>query len=77
MKTETLCASVSPVQKGLVVTDMAKKSGAEMGFEPDQIPGAISPEQCGNEYADLIVKATRAEHGGKFWGQGMAEPIPW
>lgn len=56
---------------------MARKTAGEMGFQPEKIPGAISAEQCGNEYADLIVKATRAEHGGKFWAQGFAEPIPW
>jgi hypothetical protein len=55
---------------------MARKTAAEMGFEPEQL-GAITPEQCGDEYAELIVKATRAEHGGKFWAQGFKEPIPW
>jgi hypothetical protein len=37
----------------------------------------ISPEQSGAEYADLIVKATRAENGGKFLGQGVEGPLPW
>lgn len=55
------------------MTDMNTKSGIDMsGF-----PNAISPEQSGAEFADLIVKATRAEHGGKFLGQGSDGPLPW
>jgi norsolorinic acid ketoreductase len=52
---------------------MNTKSGIDMsGF-----PAAISPEQSAAEFADLIVKATRAEDGGKFLGQGSEEPLPW
>ena len=62
-----------PLEIGLVLTDMNTKSGVDVsGF-----PGAISPEQGGAEFADLIVKATRAEHGGKFFGQGTEGPLPW
>ena len=42
-----------------------------------EYPGAITPEQSGAEYADLIIKATRGEQGGKFWGQGSERPLPW
>jgi hypothetical protein len=57
---------------------MVRKTAAEMGIKPEELlVGAISGEQCGEEYADWISKATRAEHGGKFWGQGFAEPVPW
>ena len=37
----------------------------------------ITPEQCADEYVDLIMRSTRAEHGGRFWGQGWDEPLPW
>jgi norsolorinic acid ketoreductase len=61
------------LETGLVATDMNTKSGIDMsGF-----PAAISPEQSAAEFADLIVKATRAEDGGKFLGQGSEEPLPW
>ncbi|KAI5451651.1 hypothetical protein NCC49_001632 [Naganishia albida] len=76
-QTEKAGAVVIPYHPGLVVTDMARKTASEFGLTPDQMPGSISPEQCAEEYAELIVKATRDEHGGKFWGQGFAEPIPW
>lgn len=57
---------------------MVRNTASDMGLTPEELlPGAISPEQCASEYADLIVKATRAEHGGKFLGRGFAEPIPW
>jgi hypothetical protein len=57
---------------------MVRNTASEMGLTPEELlPGAISPEQCASAYADLIFKATRAEHGGKFLGQGFAEPIPW
>ncbi|GHJ88962.1 hypothetical protein NliqN6_5364 [Naganishia liquefaciens] len=76
-QTEKYNAVVIPYHPGLVATDMGAKSAAEMGVDFTSLPGAISPEQAGKEYADLVTKATRAEHGGKFWGQGIAEPIPW
>jgi hypothetical protein len=57
---------------------MARKTAAELGMKPEELfEVAISGEQCGKEYAELISKGTRAEHGGKFWGQGFAEPVPW
>lgn len=62
---------------GLVATDMGTNTASAMGIDVMTLPGAISSEQSGNEYADLVTKATRAEHGGKFWGQGVADPIPW
>lgn len=62
---------------GLVTTDMGAKTASEMGLDVKDFQGAISSEQAGGEYADLVIKATRAEHGGKFWAQGVAEPIPW
>lgn len=68
--------NVNPVP-GLVATDMGTNSASEMGVDIMTLPGAISSEQSGDEYADLVTKATRAEHGGKFWGQGVADPIPW
>jgi norsolorinic acid ketoreductase len=56
---------------------MGAKTATEMGMHVKDFPGAISSEQAGADFADLVVKATRAEHGGKFWGQGIPEPIPW
>ncbi|KAJ9105992.1 hypothetical protein QFC19_003327 [Naganishia cerealis] len=41
------------------------------------MPRAITPEQSAREYVDLIDRSTREEHGGKFWGHGSTEPLPW
>jgi hypothetical protein len=48
-----------------------------MGITRDQVPGVIEPEECAEHYAELVVNATRTEHGGKFLGYGFAEGIPW
>jgi norsolorinic acid ketoreductase len=56
---------------------MGAKTAAEMGMDVKDFPGAISSEQAGAEFADLVIKATRAENGGKFLGQGAPGPIPW
>ncbi|KAJ9092793.1 hypothetical protein QFC21_006668 [Naganishia friedmannii] len=61
---------VDAVHPGLVSTDMGKISGKELGI-PDNYPGVLTPDQSAAEYADLIIKSTRAEHGGKFWAQGV------
>lgn len=66
-------ACISPSKPGLVLTDMNTKSGNDVSM----LPQAISPEQSGAEFADLIIKSTRAEQGGKFLGQGSEGPLPW
>lgn len=53
------------------------RAAAGMGITRDQIPGVIEPEEAGSLYAELILSSTREEHGGRFWGQGSAEPIVW
>jgi hypothetical protein len=56
------------------MTDMNTKNNPNLHL----LPPGISPEQSAAEYADLIQKATREEHGGKLWGQGNTEqPLPW
>jgi hypothetical protein len=62
---------------GVITTDMGLSTAAGMGIDPNTMPGVISSEQSAVEFADLIVKATRADDGGKFWGQGIPGPIPW
>jgi norsolorinic acid ketoreductase len=47
------------------------------GLDLGNHPSAITPEQSGAEYAELIIKSTRAEQGGKFLGQGTEGPLPW
>lgn len=56
------------------MTDMNTKNNPNLHL----LPPGISPEQSAQEYADMIQKATREEHGGKLWGQGSTtEPVPW
>jgi hypothetical protein len=56
------------------MTDMNTKNNPNLHL----LPPGISPEQSAQEYADLIQKATREEHGGRLWGQGStSEPLPW
>ena len=43
----------------------------------EQVTGVIEPDECAEHYANLVLHATMAEHGGKFLGYGFAEPIPW
>lgn len=62
---------------GLVATDMLFTVTKELGMTLDQLPGVIQPEECAQDYADLVIRSTRAEHGGKFLGCGFPEPIPW
>ncbi|KAJ9119031.1 hypothetical protein QFC22_003521 [Naganishia vaughanmartiniae] len=70
-------AVVIPYHPGLVSTDMGLKSGKELGI-PEDMPGVLTPEQSAAEYAELIIKSTRAEHGGKFWAQGVEGGVlPW
>jgi hypothetical protein len=53
------------------------KAAADAFADVPNMPTPISPEQSAQEYVDLIDRSTRAEHGGKFWGQGSSEPYPW
>ncbi|KAJ9092789.1 hypothetical protein QFC21_006664 [Naganishia friedmannii] len=75
-QTEDVGAVVVPYHPGLVMTDMGPKDPAAFAHIPN-LPAAITPEQSAQEYVDLIDRSTRAEHGGKFWGQGSSEPYPW
>ncbi|KAJ9092787.1 hypothetical protein QFC21_006662 [Naganishia friedmannii] len=75
-QTEDVGAVVIPYHPGLVMTDMGPKDAEAFSHIPN-MPKAITPEQSAEEYVDLIDRSTRAEHGGKFWGQGSSEPYPW
>lgn len=57
------------------MTDMLTKNGSGIDFSA--VPGAISPEQGGADYAKLLLKATRSEHGGNFLSQGVEGSLPW
>ncbi|KAJ9092780.1 hypothetical protein QFC21_006654 [Naganishia friedmannii] len=76
-QTEQFGAVIVPYHPGVVCTDMIRESAKDFGMRVEDVPGLISPEQSAAEYIDLILKATRAEHGGRFLGQGFASPIPW
>lgn len=76
-QTEDVDAVVIPYHPGLVASDMGKRSGKELGM-PEDMPGVLTPDQSAEEYAELIIKSNRAEHGGKFWAQGVeGGQLPW
>lgn len=56
---------------------MGKESGKELGI-PEDMPGVLTPDQSAAEYAELIINSNRAEHGGRFWAQGVeGGQLPW
>ncbi|KAJ9119038.1 hypothetical protein QFC22_003529 [Naganishia vaughanmartiniae] len=75
-QTEDAGAVVIPYHPGLVMTDMGPKEADSFSHIPN-MPRAITAEQSAKDYVDLVDRSTRAEHGGKFWGQGSSEPYPW
>jgi hypothetical protein len=62
---------------GNVITYVLGPKEAEAYAAIPDVPQGITPEQCAKEYVDLIERSSRAEHGGRFWAQGFAEPYPW
>lgn len=76
-QTEDVGAVIIPYHPGNVITYVLGPKEAEAYAAIPDVPQGITPEQCAKEYVDLIERSSRAEHGGRFWAQGFAEPYPW
>lgn len=51
---------------GLVDTDLCREGMAQIGMVPKTM-GALLPEESAKAMLEVIDKATKETHGGKFW----------